>query len=146
MEEIEEDKIGEEEDLQRVKEEIEVLHLGFVSWFNGTCEHHELNRLIGDRMTEGFFYVMPGASKLDKQTLLKGLATQHGSNPSFRISITDIVIRHKTSDGAILATYTEHQTGAKNSVSDNWRTSTAFFIRSHDGSLLWHLIQETALP
>ncbi|MDD9933976.1 MAG: DUF4440 domain-containing protein [Myxococcales bacterium] len=132
---------------QDVEREVIELHEFFVDWFNGTCSSDDatFEQRFGAHLTEGFYYVMPGGIQLTRASLQDSLRQAHGSNPDFRIQVRNVSVRFEGRD-AVLATYTEHQQGARNSErSDNVRLSTVLFVRDGD-RLRWHHIQETWAP
>lgn len=131
----------------QVEREVVELHAFFVEWFGGRCPDDDAtyaNRLVS-RLTDDFFYVMPGGESLTREPLLTRLRAGYGQNPAFDIEVRDIRVRFEDAR-SVLATYEERQTGARNSgQSDNRRLSTVLFVR--DGAQLrWHHIHETWLP
>lgn len=131
----------------QVEREVVELHAFFVEWFGGRCPNDDATYegRLAARLSDDFFYVMPGGESLTRETLLTQLRAGYGRNPAFGIEVRDIRVRFEDAS-AVLATYEERQTGARNSAqSDNRRLSTVLFVR--DGTQLrWHHIHETWLP
>ncbi|MEM8776114.1 MAG: nuclear transport factor 2 family protein [Pseudomonadota bacterium] len=128
----------------RVRQEIEDLHVFFTEWFNGANEESELETYLLPRFHSDFTFISPDGVISDATELETGFRNGFGKSPGFRILIRDVLVRFVEGDH-VLATYTEWQTGAKNAARpNNARCSTVFLaVREH---IRWLHLQETWLP
>ena len=133
-----------------VKGEIEFLHAFIASWFRGECEQTDAVYKAGlmDRLAPDLVNIQPSGQTLSLAELVEPIHAAYGVNPDFRIRISDVVVRFvDQSSGLVLATYLEHQSGARNTVpSSNTRTSTVMFQATEARDrLTWLHIHETAV-
>lgn len=131
----------------RVRGEIERLHAFFVDWFAGRCPDVDETFAAGftDHLAASFHYIMPDGSRAEGHALAAGLRAAHGSNPGFRIAITDVRVHVERAD-LVIATYIEWQAGARSfDRSKSGRLSTAVFTEAA-GELRWVHVHETWLP
>ncbi len=135
---------------ERIRTEIEIVH-GFISaWFRGKIGQSKaaFDAQLADRLAPSFVNIQPSGQVLTRSDLLTSLYDGHGSNPNFRISIADSTVRYREGTGRlVMATYREHQKGARNTdPPDNVRISTVLFeLPAGDGRPTWLHIHETGL-
>ncbi len=133
-----------------VREEIEAVHRFIAAWFRGEEENTDAAYAAGlaDRMATGFVNIQPAGRVHERDGLLDSLRDGHGTNPDFRISISDVRLHHvDETAGLVLATYVETQSGARHSnPPTNARISTVLMRRAGNGALEWLHIHETAVP
>ncbi|MGI9422296.1 MAG: hypothetical protein ACR2PA_03820 [Hyphomicrobiaceae bacterium] len=137
--------------LTLVTREIEALHDFIAAWFRGELENSEqvFNEGFRDRLHDQIVNIQPGGQTLTSADLLQPIKAAHGVNPDFQISISDVAVRFVDHGRSlILATYVEHQSGARNTTpSRNDRVSTVLFQWPDDAQRpLWMHIHETARP
>lgn len=134
-----------------VETEVKAIHAFISSWFRGDLPNDA--RLFDESFrchwSRDLVNIQPSGAALTGEEVLSAIEAGHGQNPAFEISITDCTVRHVSVDGSrqlILATYVEHQTGAKNSASANTRISTGLFERkAGENRLTWLHLQETGV-
>lgn len=134
----------------RVTGEIEALHAFISAWFRGECEHSDRAYQSGllDRLAPDMVNIQPSGETLSLADLVEPIRAAYGVNPDFRIRISDVDVRYVDAGAdLVLATYLEHQGGARNTTpSSNTRTSTVLFRVSQGGDqLTWLHIHETAV-
>lgn len=135
--------------LDEVRDEIETVHRFISAWFRGEEPNSAKAYSAGlaNRLASNLVNIQPAGRVLTCAELLSSVRDHHGANPSFRIEITDVVLRSVFGDGLVLATYVEKQSGARQSISENTRISTVLMRRrAEDGRLEWLHIHETAVP
>ena len=135
---------------ERIRAEIETLHAFISAWLRGEVGQSKaaFDEHLADRLALSFVNIQPSGRVLTRSDLLTSLYDGHGSNPKFRISIADSIVRYEESDGRlVMATYREYQQGAKNTdPPDNARISTVIFeLPAGDGRPTWLHIHETGL-
>lgn len=133
-----------------VRTEIETVHAFISAWFRGEVGQSKtaFDAQLADRLAPSFVNIQPSGQVLTRSDLLTSLYEGHGSNPKFRISIADSTVRYQENAGRlVMATYREHQQGAKNTdPPDNVRISTVLFeLSPGDGRPAWLHIHETGL-
>ncbi|MEM9357431.1 MAG: hypothetical protein AAGB04_14580 [Pseudomonadota bacterium] len=143
-------KVGERYLLELAIAEVEALHAFISQWFRGelgrTSEVYQ--RGFTERLADNLVNIQPSGQVLTRADLLDPIEAAHGANPDFRISISDVTLRHISKDQTLIqATYVEHQTGARNTTpSDNDRISTVLFSRDPSTDrLTWLHLHETAV-
>ena len=137
--------------LDAVREEIEAVHRFISAWFRGEEPNTDQAFAAGlaDRLEPGFVNIQPAGRVLECDALLDSLRDGHGTNPQFRIAISDVRLRYADESGElVLATYLETQSGARHSTPPtNARVSTVLMRRTPEtGALQWIHIHETAVP
>ena len=135
----------------RVTAEVEAVHAFIAAWFRGEGEQSEAAYKAGllDRLAPDMVNIQPSGQTLSLADLVDPIRAAYGVNPDFQIRISDVAVRYVDDDsGLALATYLEHQSGARNTVpSSNTRTSSVLFrVSNASGRLLWLHIHETAVP
>ena len=134
----------------RVTREIVAVHDFLAAWFRGELDQTDAVYSAGlaDRLAPEFVNIQPAGELLTRAQLLEPIKAAFGANPDFQISIADVDVRlADEAAGLVLATYVEHQQGARNSAPSNTRISTVMFrINEADGRLTWLHIHETAVP
>ncbi len=143
-------KVSERLLLELAIAEIEGLHAFISQWFRGELERTSeiYERGFTERLSDNLVNIQPSGQVLTRADLLDPIEAAHGANPDFRISISDVTLRHVSKDQTLIqATYVEHQTGARNSTPpDNDRISTVLFSRDpHTDRLTWQHLHETAV-
>ena len=135
---------------ERVTREIEALHDFLAAWFRGELEATDavFGAGLADRVAADFINIQPAGKLLTRSQLLEPIKAAFGASPEFRIKIADVEVRYADmAAGLVLATYVEHQDGARNSGASNTRISTVLFRSDRpDGPLTWLHIHETAVP
>lgn len=130
--------------LETFTKEIVNLHDFFTDWFNGTADRDQLEPLFLSRLHEDVQFITPEGQVMSGAALQEGFARGYGSNPGFRIQIRDVDVRYERGK-IVLATYTEWQTGAVQSVmAKNARVTTVLMEKT--APVTWLHIQETWLP
>lgn len=135
---------------ERVRREIETVHAFISAWFRGAVGQSRtaFDEQLADRLAPPFVNIQPSGRVLTRADLLASLYDGHGSNPNFAISIADSTVRYRGHAGRlVMATYREHQKGARNTnPPDNARISTVLFeMPDGDGRPIWLHIHETGL-
>ena len=130
--------------LEKVQKDIVELHDFFTEWFNGTAAADQLDDQVLSRLHPDFTFVSPEGTLMTRDHLAVGLREAHGSNSDFRIQIHDVIVRYEMGN-RVLATYTEWQTGARQSgEANNARFSTV--LMEVGNPVTWLHLQETWLP
>ncbi len=140
---------GELEDLAR--KEVERFHAFVAAWFRGEVARSEalFAREVTDRLAEDLINIQPAGQALRAAELLPSLFQGHGANPAFEIEIEGVSLLGVYDSGRLLlATYLEHQRGAKNTTPpDNTRRSSVLFrLDPETRALTWLHVHETGLP
>ena len=143
-------KVSERLLLELAIAEIEGLHAFISQWFRGELERTSeiYERGFTERLSDNLVNIQPSGQVLTRADLLDPIEAAHGANPDFRISISDVTLRHVSKDQTLIqATYVEHQIGARNTTPpDNDRISTVLFSRDpHTDRLTWLHLHETAV-
>lgn len=136
--------------MERIVHEIEALHDFIAGWFRGECERSEAVFEAGllQRLAPDLVNIQPSGQTLTLEDLVEPIRAAHGVNTDFRIRISDVVLQYVSDDGnVLLATYLEHQDGARNTTpSSNTRASSVLFQADPGRDrLIWQHIHETAL-
>ncbi len=131
----------------RAEAEIVELHEFFEGWIAGSLANYD--ETYEDRFLEHlspyFTMVQPGGALTEYDGLTRGMRGAHGSNPEFRIAITDVVVRIRLGD-TLVVTYTEWQRNAKASKpANNGRRATVVFDDLGD-RMIWCHVHESWLP
>ena len=134
----------------RIEAEIESLHDFISAWFRGECAASDDAFADGFtcRLDQNFINIQPSGEVLTRNDLLEPIRAAYGTNSEFRITISDVSVQHIDHDGGmVLATYVEHQSGARNTTpAANARISSVLFRNiAGDDRLLWLHIHETAV-
>jgi hypothetical protein len=130
--------------VEKVREEVEALHLFFVGWFTGELSQSEFEGGFLRRFDRDFLLVPPAGNLLTLAELGAGVKQAHATNPHFRIAIREVKVQRVLGDH-ILATYEEWQRNALASTPpDNARIATVLFENSEP--LRWLHLHETWLP
>ena len=129
------DKIGE-----AIAVEVRRLHEVLEAWFTGNMDKSEFHAAIADVLHPEFAWVSPSGKDVSRDQMIDGLHSGYASNPDFSISVNDIRLVARDGDLAV-ASYTEHQTGARNAPPVNVRRSTVVFVIGP--RLLWRYLHET---
>ena len=134
----------------RVTSEIEALHAFIAAWFRGECERTDAAYRAGllDRLAPDMVNIQPSGQTLSLDDLVEPIRAAYGVNPDFQIRISDVALRYiDQGSNLVMATYLEHQSGARNTVpSSNTRTSSVLFrVSEASGRLIWLHIHETAV-
>lgn len=133
----------------RLRREIEAVHVFIAAWFNGSCpkDRATFDAGLGSRLAAELVNVQPSGRVLTRDELLEPIFKTHGANADFAITIRNVRLVHVSADGATaVVTYLEDQRGAKNTQpADNVRITTVVFDVSEDAPRWLHL-HETAVP
>ena len=124
--------------------EIIRLHDFISGWFRGEIAGNRFEPDFASHLHPSFENIQPSGKVLSRADLLEPICAARGNNPDFRIKIEEPRLLAIWA-GALMATYVEHQTGARNSAPDNRRRSTVLF-EIGEGGLFWRHLQETGLP
>ena len=125
-----------------IREEVEDLHRFFVGWFGGTLERSALERFAA-AIDPDCLYITPDCARLEQSALVEMMRGAYGSNPDFRIEIEGVRVLRDLGE-TVLAAYTERQSGARRSASENGRFTT--FLMTKATPHRWLHIHETWLP
>ena len=120
--------------------EIRRFHEALVDWITGAMAEGDFDLAIGDALDPDMLWITPSGEEIARDNLTASLRRSHGANPDFRISIDEVRLVG-SGPGLIVASYVEHQTGARNSPAVNIRVSTAVF--SWSDRLRWRHLHET---
>ncbi|MEM1130986.1 MAG: DUF4440 domain-containing protein [Pseudomonadota bacterium] len=130
--------------LDHATDEIVRLHRFIEGWFQGGIPEDRFDPDFADALHPDFENIQPSGKVLPRSALLDPIRAAKGANPDFRITIEEPrLLGTWPAAGLILATYVEHQTGARNSAPDNRRRSTVLFETGP--RLMWRHLQETGL-
>ena len=128
----------------RVRRDVEQLHVFFVGWFNGTIAKDSFEAEFFDRMADDIEYILPGGVRLGRNEFGPAIRDGFGSNPDFRIAIREVTV-HWSFDDYVLASYVEWQRNAiASKPADNGRISTV--LLKGPEPFTWLHIHETWLP
>jgi len=86
---------------------IQELHRFFQDWFRGVVAETALSRLEA-ALSPDFVLITPAGRVLDRQTVLTGVGSQHGSDPVARLWIENVTLRRAWTESMIV-TYEEWQ-------------------------------------
>lgn len=141
--------ISDDEALAIATQEIEAVHDFIGAWFRGEPENTDqvFKDGLADRLHAQLVNIQPGGQTLARADLLDPIRAAYGANPNFHIRISDVTVHFVFNDqGLILASYVEHQSGARNTTpADNDRVSTVLFnIADRTQRPVWLHIHETA--
>jgi len=134
-----------------VETEVKAIHAFISAWFRGVVpkDAQLFDKSLRIHWARDLINIQPSGAALAGEEVLSAIQAGYGENPAFEISIADCTVRHVFEEGSrqfILATYVEHQTGARNSSSTNTRISTGLFERKKGSSdLTWLHLQETGV-
>jgi len=127
-----------------VRREIVEIHDFFTDWFNGSVDRDQLEVRLLSRLHPDFLIISPAGDAQNVENIRAGFPRAYGTNTDFRIQVRDVEIRQKIGS-LILATYTEWQTGARDSGdSNNARLTTVLLEEGQP--IIWRHIHETSLP
>lgn len=134
-----------------IQAEIEAVHDFIAAWFRGEGDGspEAFAQGLADRLAADLVNIQPSGRTLTRAGLIDPMAAAFGVNREFQIAISDVEVRFVDAvQGLVLATYVEHQSGARNTTpSSNSRVSTVLFRLGEDGQRpTWLHIHETAWP
>ena len=132
-----------------VRREIEDVHRFIAAWFRGeiAARGDEFDRTLAARLAPQLVNIQPAGQVLTRDELLTAIREGHGANPDFQIAIRDVVLHPELANAElVLATYTELQSGARNTdPPDNARISTVLLrVNPATDGFTWLHIHETA--
>ena len=80
--------------MSNVIDEFEKLHAGVVDWINGKCEKSSqvFDSIYAGRLDADFMLVAPTGHRISKDMVTQYIESIYGSNPDFRIQITDTTV------------------------------------------------------
>ena len=130
--------------LDPLSKEIVDLHNFFTEWFTGTVSKDQLEPRFLSRLHADMQIITPEGQVMTRDALKVGFGKGYGSNPDFRIKISDVTIRHQRG-GVIVATYREWQKGAANSAFTNSARAATVVMEMTDPPT-WLHVHETWLP
>ena len=91
----------------RYEDEVAELHGFFQDWFNGDVEKtDEVFARFADVMAPGFTLRSPDGTTREREPLLEGLFTTHGTRSGMRIWVDQVKLVEET-DGVLVVTYEE---------------------------------------
>ena len=158
-----------------VRDEVERLHAFIAAWFRGELDRSNalFEEAFESRLAPGLINIQPAGATLTRSELLEGIRSGYGTNPNFRITISDVVLRgsvdresrrdagqgdirsaagfaNATENGSqvfVLATYRERQQGAMQTVPpDNTRVTTVLMqVGEASDWPIWLHLHETAV-
>lgn len=133
-----------------IAKELADLHTAVATWIGGHCPNTdaELERLVRCRLDEAFRLVAPGGHRIPRAVMLETMRGLHGTNPEFRIAITDVQVVHQT-DEIVVADCLQWQRNARQSTpANNGRCISAVLARDTQlpNGLRWLYAHETWLP
>lgn len=132
-----------------VRREIEEVHRFIAAWFRGeiAAAGDEFDKALAARLAPQMVNIQPSGQVLTRDELLSAIRDGHGANPDFQIAIRDVTLRPELAKAElVLATYTELQSGARNTdPPDNARISTVLLrMEPATDRFTWLHIHETA--
>jgi hypothetical protein len=132
----------------QIETAIHDIHDFFTDWVGGRCpgdaETFKKNAL--DRISDNLVAIFPAGRRFGKDDFKGYMSSIYGSNPEFRISISDIRINH-VSDTMAVVNYQEWQKAAKDSDRpNNGRITTMVLGEKAPGSIEILQVHETWLP
>jgi hypothetical protein len=135
--------------LERVRKDIEDLHVFFTKWFRGDIEkpHRAFAIELERRLDSGFTYIPPTGAWVERETLVARLHESRSSNPALEIEISEVrVTEHEAQ--LLAVTYIELQRGSVNYEATNARRCTVLMRLDESApmGLRWMHLHETAVP
>lgn len=117
--------------------------LAFLSgWFRGEYEPAVLRQGFEDALHPNFERVPPDGEAIDKAGVIERIRETNGDSPFFRIVCDDVKIIAVFPE-FIVASYIEHQSGARNSPQVNHRRVTV--VLEIGPRLKWRHVHETTI-
>jgi len=135
--------------IEEVEATIHDIHEFFTDWVGGRCpgdaETFRKNAL--DRLGDDLVAIMPGGRSFGKNDFAGYMKSIYGSNPDFRIRISDIRISHRNGEMTVV-NYNECQRNAKESDPPNNGRVTTMVLRDRSRDAGPEIVQvhETWLP
>lgn len=117
--------------------------LAFLSgWFRGEYEPAVLRQGFEDALHPDFEHVPTGGVSIDRTEMIDQIRDTNGDSPFFRIECDDVKIIAIYPE-FVVATYVEHQSGARNSAQVNHRRVTVML--EIGPRLRWLHVHETTI-
>ena len=136
--------------MEMVKTEIEDLHAGVVDWINGTCERsgEMFDNIYAGRLDKGFALVAPTGHRLSRDMVTQYIEGVHGTNPDFRIQISDVRVVSETDEMLVAHCLMWHKNANQSANSNLGRNLSAVFAKDSamPNGLRWVFAHESALP
>ena len=136
--------------MEMVKKEIEELHAGVVDWINGTCERSGavFDDIYAGHLDKAFVLVAPTGHRLSRDMVTNYIEGTHGSNPEFRIQISDIQVVFETNEMLAAHCLMWHKNANQSANSNLGRNLSAVFVKDSTmaNGLKWVFAHESALP
>ena len=129
--------------LDRVRDEIELVHDFFVGWFTGQLPAAAFDEYFAVRFQDNFVIIPPSGSLVPYPALAQGLRAAYGQNTTNHIAIRNVQV-HQITDTIILATYEEWQHQVDSPGSGTGRLSSV--LLSNTDPFIWLHVHETWLP
>jgi hypothetical protein len=121
----------------------------FTDWVGGRCpgDADTFRRNALDRLADGLVAIMPGGRSFGKEAFEGYMKSIYGSNPDFRIRISDLRLSHQSGDLAVV-NYREWQRNARDSDEANNGRVTTMVVRDRGTGAAPEILQvhETWLP
>lgn len=134
---------------EKIETLVHEIHSFFTDWIGGFCPNDAeiLRTRALDRISDDFVAIFPAGRRSGKSDFKDYMSAGYGSNPRFRIKITDVSVAHLRKEMAVV-NYREWQRGAINSDEpNNGRISTMVVGPRSSGDGLEILqVHETWLP
>ncbi len=135
----------------QLRSEVEAVHAFIAAWFRGEVSQEQgaFDTHLANRLAMDLINIQPSGQVLSRDQLMKSIYNGHGSNEDFGITIQDFrLLQISPIQGVAVASYVEHQRGAKNTTpADNLRITTVLFQISGPSQQgpVWLHLHETAL-
>ena len=127
---------------EAVSIEIERMLQFIAAWFRGECEPGAFQKGFAEALHPEFQRIQPSGRPLDRIQMIDALRDANGASRFFRVEARNIRLVRST-DGTSIATYEEHQRGARNSDIVNVRHAMVLF--EHGPRLRWRYVHETSI-
>jgi hypothetical protein len=134
---------------KQVEATIHDIHEFFTDWVGGRCpgDDETFRKNALNRLGDDLVATMPGGRSFGKSDFEGYMKSIYGSNPDFRIRISDIRVSHQGGDMTVV-NYHEWQRSAKDSDAPNNGRVTTMVLRDRGLDIGPEIIQvhETWLP
>jgi len=109
------------------------------------CDEAAFASALEQRLAPSFYNIQPAGIVLSRDDLIASVRKGYAMSPNFAIGVSQVRVRHEPAEGLVLATYMEHQRGARNSAAENGRLSTVL-LQAGERGFTWLSVHETWLP
>jgi hypothetical protein len=133
----------------RVRAEVLAIHVFLEQWLSGRVANEDdvFAQGFARRFDPGFVLLTPDGEVLPLALLTKAIRAWHGSSPSLRLQIREVLLRREL-DSLFVVTFEEWQRNAQHAAPNNGRLVTALLQtdRVAPGGFAWLHMHECWLP